>query len=140
LGSVEELDLTVNPIGDGGAVALIKGEGVASLSRLGLANCGVTDAGVARLGGAGGLGGVRAVAAGGEPVCDGGGKGLAACPDLAGLCQLDLTGTRLGFAGAIALVESPNFENLRFLTLGENHRLPADAVAILRERFGTITA
>jgi uncharacterized protein (TIGR02996 family) len=140
LGSVEFLDLTANPIGDGGAVALMKGEAFAGLSRLSLANCGITDAGVRRLAATGALGGLRALSLAWNPFGDDGVKALAACPDLAGLCEVDLTGTRIGFAGAIAIVESPNFPNLRLVTLGENHRLPADAVAILRERFGTITA
>jgi uncharacterized protein (TIGR02996 family) len=140
LGAVEALDLTANPVGDGGAVALMQGEAFASLSRLCLANCGVTDAGVRRLAATGALGGLQALSLAWNPFGDDGVKALAACPDLAGLRELVLTGTRLGFAGAIALAESPNLTNLRLVTLGENHRLPPDAVAILHERFGTITA
>jgi uncharacterized protein (TIGR02996 family) len=140
LGSVEELDLTANPLGDGGAVALVKGEAFASLSRLCLANCGLTDVGVGRLAVTGALGGLRSLSLAWNPFGDGGATALAACPDLAGLRELDLTGTRIGFAGAIALVESRSLTSLRRVGLGENHRLAADAAAILRERFGTITA
>lgn len=139
-GSVESLDLSANPIGDGGAVALVRGEAFASLSRLSLANCDVTDAGVRRLATSGALGGLRSLSLAWTPFGDAGATALAACPDLAGLRTLDLTGTRIGFAGAIALAESPNLVSLRSLALGENPRLPADGVALLRERFGTITA
>lgn len=140
LGSVESLDLAANPLGDGGAVALVRGEALASLSRLSLANCDVTDAGVRRLAATGALGGLRSLSLAWNPFGDAGAKALAACSDLAGLRELDLTGTRLGFAAAVALAESPNLVSLRSLALGENHRLPADGVALLRERFGTITA
>jgi uncharacterized protein (TIGR02996 family) len=140
LGAVEELDLTVNPLGDDGAVGLVRGEALASLSRLCVANCGITDAGVRRLAATGALGGLRALSLAWNPFGDDGVKALAACPDLAGLGELDLSGTRIGFAGVIALVESRNLASLCLVKLGENHRLPADAVAILRERFGTITA
>lgn len=140
LGSVEALDLTANPVGDGGAAALVAGEAFASLSRLTLANCGITDDGVRRLAATGALGGLRALSLAWNPFGDPGVKALAACPDLAGLRDLDLTGTRLGFAGAVALAESAYLPNLRRVALGENHRLPADAVALLRGRFGTITA
>jgi uncharacterized protein (TIGR02996 family) len=139
LGSVEELDLTANPIGDGGAVALVRGEAFTSLSRLCLANCGITDVGVGRLAATGALGGLRSLSLAWNPFGDGGVTALAACPDLAGLRELDLTGTRIGFAGAIALAESRNLPNLNRVVLGENHRLSADAAAMLRERFGTIT-
>ena len=138
-GNVEELDLAVNPIGDRGVVALLRGEAFGSLTRLDVSNCGITDVGVAGLCASGTLGGLRELSLAWNPVGDAAVRALVACPDLAGLRSLDLTGTRITFAGAIALADSLHF-NLRTLTLGENHRLPPDAVRMLGERVGTITA
>jgi Leucine-rich repeat (LRR) protein len=134
-GTVEELTLATNPIGDCGAVALLRGEAFGSLQRLDISNCRLTDDGVAGLCATGALGGLRALSLAWNPCGDAAAHALARCPDLAGLRELDLTGTRLGFAGAIALAESPHLVNLRLLTLGENTRLPADAVGMLRERY-----
>ncbi|MDB5308671.1 MAG: hypothetical protein JWO38_2873 [Gemmataceae bacterium] len=133
--SVESLDLTANPLGDAGAVALVRGDAFASLSRLALTNCGVTDAGVKSLTASGALGGLRALSLAWNPFGDDGSRALAACPDLGGLRELDLTGTRIGFAGAVALAESRNLVSLRSVVLGDNDRLPAEGVTILRERY-----
>jgi hypothetical protein len=134
-GLVVELDLGTNPIGEGGAVSLVRGEAFTSLERLSLANCGITDAGVRGLVATGALGGLRELSVAWNPLGDAGVKVIAACPDLAGLRHLDLTGTRLGFAGAVALADSPHLVSLRSVALGENHRLPADAVTMIRERY-----
>jgi Leucine-rich repeat (LRR) protein len=136
-GSVIHLDLGTNPIGDAGAVALMRGEALATLERLSFANCGITDDGVKALTSTGALGGLRELSLAWNVFGDAGVKALAACPDLAGLRHLDLTGTHIGFAGAIALAESPHFTRLQSVTLGENERLPADGVALLRERYNS---
>lgn len=133
--SLVELDLGSNPIGDDGAMALLRSETLSTLERLALPNCRITDDGVRRLVASGSLGVLRSLSLGWNAIGDAAAKALAACPDLAGLHHLDLTGTHFGFAGAIALVESPHFVQLRSLMLGENHRLPADAMSLLRERY-----
>jgi Leucine-rich repeat (LRR) protein len=138
-GNVEELDLAVNPIGDRGVVALMRGEAFGSLTRLDVSNCGITDVGVAGLCESGTLGGLRELSLAWNPVGDAAVRALVACPDLAGLRSLDLTGTRMTLAGAVALAESLHL-HLRTLALGENHRLPPGAVRMLGERIGTITA
>jgi hypothetical protein len=51
-----------------------------------------------------------------------------------------LTGTRIGFAGAVALAESPHFTRLEAVTLGENERLPPGGVALIRERYNAAYA
>jgi uncharacterized protein (TIGR02996 family) len=134
-GSVVELDLGTNPIGDGGAAAVVRGEAFTNLERLSLANCGITDAGVKGLAATGALGGLRELSLAWNPIGDVGVTALAACPDLAGLLRLDLTGTRIGYAGAVALSESPHLVRLESVVVGENHRLSADAVTLLRDRY-----
>ena len=123
--AVERLDLSANPLGDA-AAALAAFPNVARLS---LANCGLTDAAVEELAGSGALDAVRDLSVAWNPCGDAGVKALARCM---GLRSLDLTGTRLGLAGAAALAASPH---LRGLTLGENPRLPPDVAAALRGRF-----
>ena len=135
--SVVALDLGTNPIGDAGAVALMRGEVLAGLERLSLANTGITDTGVQAFTATGALGGLRELSLAWNRFGDSGVKALAVCPDLAGLRHLDLSGTGLGFAGAVALVESEYLVQLEVLVLGQNHRLPADAVELLSARWPT---
>jgi Leucine-rich repeat (LRR) protein len=136
--AVEALDLSANPLGDAGAAAVLDGR-FPVLARLGLSNAGLTDAGAVALPRSGAAGGLRSLSLAWNRVGDAGVKTLAASPALAGLEELDLTGTPIGFAGAVALAEARHLR-LRRLLLGENHRLPADGVRLLRQRFGTISA
>lgn len=138
-GSVDQLNLTTNPLGDAGAVALVRGEGLASLTRLNLTNCEISDAGIHKLAVSGAIGGLRALSLGWNLFGDRGVEAIAACPDLAALEELDLTGTWIGLAGARALAASRHLIRLRKLVVGDNERLPPEALAMLRERFGTIT-
>ncbi|MBX9582934.1 MAG: hypothetical protein K2X87_21715 [Gemmataceae bacterium] len=138
LAAVEALDLPANPLGDGGAAAVLDGR-FPALSRLDLSNCGLTDAGAVALARSAAAGGLRSLSLAWNRVGDAGAKAVAASPALAGLDELDLVGTPIGFAGAVALADSKHLR-LRRLTLGENHRLPADGAGLLRERFGTISA
>ncbi len=132
LDGVRDLDASQNPLGDYGAVALVRG---GNFTRLALATCGISDAGVGRMAASGAFTGVRSLSLAWNPCGDAAVRALARCPDVAGLRALDLTGTRFGIAGASALAGSPHLAGLRTLTLGENPRLPADVAGMLRERF-----
>jgi uncharacterized protein (TIGR02996 family) len=61
-----------------------------------------------------------------------GAAALAACPGLARLRELDLTGSRLGNRGARALAASPHLANLRVLRLRQND-IPGTAARALAE-------
>lgn len=126
--ALADLDLSCNPLGDGIVVRM------PGLTRLNLSNTGVADAGVRRLDASG----LRSLALAWNPLTDAGIWAFAGRPDLADLRDLDLSGTGVGFAGAVALADSPHLGQLERLRVGHNPRLPADGVVLLRERFGTI--
>jgi hypothetical protein len=119
--AVEDLDLSVNPLGDDGAAAVARG--FPNLTRLDFGNTALTDDGLRRL-----LpalpSGLRVFSLAWNPLGDAAAFALAGWPGLARLESLDLTGTRVGPRGAKALVESA-------------HRRGAVA---LGDRFGTIPA
>ncbi|MBX9628044.1 MAG: hypothetical protein K2X82_29870 [Gemmataceae bacterium] len=131
--AVESLDLSANPLGDD-AADVLDGR-FPALARLDLSNTGLTDAGVARLVRSEGAGRLRSLSLAWNRIGDAGVKALAGCHGLADLEALDLTGNAVGFAGAVALTESRQLR-LQRLIVGENPRLPADAVRLLGGRFG----
>jgi Leucine-rich repeat (LRR) protein len=135
-----DLNLTANPIGDSGALTLMRSESLGSLRRLNLTNCCLTGSGVQQLADSGTLGGLRSLSLGFNAIGDVAIGALASCPDLAGLQELDFAGTQIGFSGAIALAESPNLPSLRCIALGDNPRLTLDGLRIIQERFGTISS
>ena len=134
LPGVETIELSANPLGDDVAAAALDGR-FPALTRLDLGNVGLTAAGLGELLHTAVR--LRSLSLAWNRIGDAGVKALAGCPDLAGLEELDLTGAGIGFAGAVALAESKHLR-LRRLLVGENVRLPADAVGMLADRFGTV--
>jgi hypothetical protein len=134
LTTLESLDLSVNPIGDRG-VNHLHSVAFSRLTELSLANCNVTDRGIAALAASGALDGLGELSLAWNSFSDAGVKVLAHCGGLIKLRSLDLSGIHFGVAGAVALLESPYIINLRHLTLGQNHRLPEEMASSLRARF-----
>ena len=133
--AVQTLKVATNSIGDAGAMELMQSERLGSLADLDVSNCGLTDEGIAALARSGTLGGLTRLSLAWNAIDDDGLRALATCPDLAALRELDLTGTPIGYAGASALRDSSCLASLRSVRLGEMERLPADGVALLRERY-----
>jgi uncharacterized protein (TIGR02996 family) len=68
---------------------------------------------------------------------DEGAIALANCPHLESLGWLDLPANKITRRGGRALAGSPHLERLTRLDLRDNPDLTSDAVAALRDRFGT---
>jgi uncharacterized protein (TIGR02996 family) len=66
----------------------------------------------------------------GKKLGDTGAEVIAACPHLAGLCDLSLISCRIGLAGAFALARSPSMRGLRKLLLDGN-RIGEEGVQVL---------
>jgi hypothetical protein len=96
LGTVESLDLSVNPLGDTGAVAALAS--FPSVVRLDLSNTALTDAGLRQLVAAGVLLGVRSLHLAWNRLTD-----PTPLLDLPRLEALDLTGCPVGRRAAVAL-------------------------------------
>jgi hypothetical protein len=96
LGTVESLDLSVNPLGDAGAVAALAP--FPNVVRLDLSNTALTDAGLRQLVAAGALLGVRSLHLAWNRLTD-----PTPLLDLPGLDALDLTGCPVGRRAAVAL-------------------------------------
>jgi hypothetical protein len=104
LADVTDLDVSVNPLGDDGSGALLAG--FPNLTRLDLANAGLTDAGVARLLALPGVGRIRHLSLAWNPCGDAAVAAFAAGPAVVGLGSLDMTGTRITRAGLAALTRA----------------------------------
>jgi uncharacterized protein (TIGR02996 family) len=102
------LNLSMNPVGDGGAAALAACPHLEAFAELVLRDCRVGDAGAAA---------------------------LAGSPHAAHLACLDLWGNRVGDRGARALAASPHLAGVRDLSLRDN-RITAAGATALRKRFG----
>jgi uncharacterized protein (TIGR02996 family) len=155
------LDLSGNPLGDGGARALmapgylalcdlnlsgtgISDEGVhwlatsrhlAGLEKLDLRFNQIGDAGVQVLAAAPTLGKLRVLKLGYNPVGTPGVRALASSPHMAQLTTLDLRRSRVANNAAQALIESPYLSRLWRLDLRGNDISQRHCEA-LRERFG----
>ncbi len=103
-----ELNLSMNPIGDAGAGALVASPQLEPFTELVLRECRVSDAGAAA---------------------------LAASPHVANLKYLDLWKNRVGDAGAAALAASPYLSGVRELSIRDN-LITATGARALRRRFG----
>lgn len=132
---LESLDLASNPLGDAGIRSLLDAPPHARLRHLDLANIDMSDAGLEHLASSPLLAGLRSLSLAWNRCGDRAASALARSPQVRNLRTLDLTGWHLGYRGAIALAGSPHFASLRSLVLGHNTELPADVLAMLKERF-----
>jgi uncharacterized protein (TIGR02996 family) len=101
------LNLSINPIGDAGAIALAGCPALESFTELILRDCLVSDAGA---------------------------LALAASSHVANLTYLDLWQNRVGDAGAKSLAASSHLAQVSLLSLRDN-RITAKGAKVLRKRF-----
>lgn len=103
-----QLNLMMNPVGNGFAKALAATANAAYFTELVFRDCAIGDAGA---------------------------KALAESPHLTNVTYLDLWNNRVGDAGAKALAESDALPNVRDLNVRDN-RLTAKGAAALRAKYG----
>jgi uncharacterized protein (TIGR02996 family) len=133
LSNLTALELGQNDIGAAGA-ELLRRLRLPRLRCLGLSNTGVGDDAVLALAASACLAGLEELDLGYNRIGPAGARALASSPAAARLRKLDLSGDLMDEAGARALVESPHLTGLRLLIM--RGRVPATALALLRERFG----
>jgi Ran GTPase-activating protein (RanGAP) involved in mRNA processing and transport len=135
LSAFSELHLEHNRIEDAGTLALARSRHADNLRELHLrGNQAITDRGGIALAGAG-FPALEVLDLAGTAVGDACAMALAEFPSSASLRVLDLGGTRITQTGALALAKSPHLGILEFLDLRMNH-LKGDCVVALVERFG----
>lgn len=131
---LSSIDLSMNDIGEAGAIALSRGRW--PLRSLYLLGCEIGPAGAQALAQSKQLATLEVLALTGNSLGDSGAQFLADSTTLQNLTTLDLCANGIGDAGALALAQSRQFKKLRVLELYGNE-IAGRGAAALRLRFGT---
>jgi uncharacterized protein (TIGR02996 family) len=135
--SLEEIQLTDNPIGPGGAEALAAWPHLARVTDLVLRQCRLGDDGVAALAASPHLAGVVYLELYSNDISAAGARALAAASHLTHLRELDLGANKVRDAGAQALAEAAHLASLRKLSLWSSEIGDAGAAALARSPYLT---
>lgn len=137
---VEELDLSDNDLGNGGAAAILASPFLNNVRVLELGDNHLDDAGAVAIARSATLPRLEALALPDNEIGPDGVDALAASPFLAGLRELDLSGNEINEAGVRSLVNGAAMQRLTRLRLRDNPLRDGVIVLAASELFARLTA